>query len=129
MFWNSKNSTYYDKGKRAYGFGAFLPESVIEAMGEETLKEYTDKGLIADQASAPDDNEREVLLEKAKSYGLKPHPRTGIAKLEAMIEDYEALQALKAEALALGIDPSDDVGFADLSALVEEKKAEDESDS
>ena len=61
------------------------------------------------------------MFERAKVYGLKPHPKTGIPKLEAMIEDYEALQELKKEALELGIDPSDDVGFAELSALVEEK--------
>ena len=140
MKWNLKNSTYYDKGKKAYGFGDELPEEVLEGMGKETLDEYVKKGLIAKKAIPEKiepviteeelaENKRQVLIERAKVYGLKPHPKTGIAKLEIMIEDYEALQALKAEALELGIDPSDDVSFAELFELVEDKKAENESDS
>ena len=128
MIWNSKNSTYYDKGKKAYGFGAFLPDSVIEDMGKETLEEYTKKGLISKKEVVVDE-EREAAFEKAIGYGLKPHPNTGLAKLKVMIEDYEALQDLKKEALELGIDPSDDIGFAELKALVEEEKAANESDS
>ena len=148
MIWNSKTSTYFDKGRKPYGFGDEIPESVIESMGQQTFDEYVDRGLIADETAAKDalleqakEEKKEVipeqskadlqkdLLEQARDYGLKPHPKTGIAKLEAMIEDYGALQALKVEALALGIDPSDDVGFAELTELVNEKKAEDESDS
>lgn len=152
MKWNSKNSTYYDKGKKAYGFGDEIPDEVLEKMGQETFDEYLEKGWIDDgtaaaeakvkaeaaaeskvaakkEAEAKVESERDVLMEKAKGYGLTPHYRAGIPKLEAMIEDYEALQELKKEALELGIDPSDDVGFAELSALVEEKKAENESDS
>ena len=133
MIWDSKNSTYYDKGRKAYCYGDEIPESVLESMGEETLKEYMEKGLISDNAApvgvAPVEDERDALMEKATGYGLTPHYRAGIPKLEAMIEDYEALQELKKEALELGIDPSDDVDFAELSALVEEKKAENELDS
>ena len=145
MLWISKNSTYYDKGKKAYGCGDKIPGEVLESMGKETLDEYIEKGLIGDSLADfeeeeetiredPEDpeavaeRERLAMLERAKVYGLKPHPKTGIVKLSAMVEDFEALQALKREALELGIDPSDDVGFAELSALVEEKKA-DESDS
>ena len=154
MIWNSKNSTYYDKGKKAYGFGDEIPDEVLEKMGQQTLEEYVDRGLIADEAAvkdalleqakeeekevAPeptttkeeeDGNKRQDLLERARGYGLKPHYRAGIEKLEEMIEDHEALQALKVEALALGIDPSDDVDFAELTELVNEKKAENELDS
>jgi len=135
MFWSSKNSTYYDRGKKAYGHGDEIPEETIAQMGKETFDEYVKKGLIADGVSVAEaekaaaEAKRESLFEEAISCGLKPHPNTGIAKLEVMIEDYKALQALKKEALALGIDPSDDVGFAELSELVEEKKADNESDS
>ncbi len=148
MIWNSKNSTYYDKGKKAYGFGDEIPDEVLEKMGQQTLEEYVDRGLIADEAAVKDalleqakeekkevvpeqskDDLKKDLLEQARGYGLKPHYRAGTAKLEEMIEDYEALQALKKEALALGIDPSDDVGFAELTELVNEKKAENEPDS
>jgi hypothetical protein len=128
MIWNSKNNTYYDKGKKAYIFGDKLPEEVLNAMGGETLKEYVEKGWISDNVPAVD-VKRESLLEKARGYGLKPHPNTGIAKLEAMIADHDALTALREEAFELGIDVSDDLGFADLKDLIDEKKAEDESDS
>ena len=148
MIWNSKTSTYFDKGRKPYGFGDEIPESVLESMGQKTFDEYVDRGLIADEAAAKDalleqakEEKVEVvpeqskadlqkaLFEQAKGYGLKPHYRAGIAKLEEVIEDYEALQELKKEALELGIDPSDDVSFAELFELVEEKKAENESDS
>lgn len=159
MKWNSKNSTYYDKGKKAYGFGDEIPVEVLKKMGQETFDEYLAKGWIDDGTAAAEakveaaaatirrvavekeaevkvepeeaivESDRDALMEKATGYGLTPHYRAGIPKLEAMIEDYEALQELKKEALELGIDPSDDVGFAELSALVEEKKAENESDS
>ena len=138
MIWNSKNSTYYDKGKKAYSFGDEIPEKVLEDMCKETLEEYIEKGLISDVAVVEPDvidekeaaeAERQSLLEKAISYGLKPHPKTGIAKLEIMVADYEALQALRKEALELGIDASEDLTFADLKDLVDEKKADDEPDS
>ena len=151
MKWNSKNSTYYDKGKKAYGLGDEIPDEVLEKMGQETFDEYVERGLIADDAivekaiveeaesaTEPEpimteeevaENKRQALIERAKVYGLKPRLNTGIAKLEIMIEDYEALQALKKEALALGIDPSDDVDFAELYALVEDKKADNELNS
>ena len=142
MIWNVKNSTYYDKGKKAYGLGDEIPEKVLEGMGKETLEEYIEKGWIADEAIPEKiepvlfltseevaENTRQAMIERAKVYGLKPHPKTGIAKLEIMIEDFEALQALKREALELGIDPSDDVTFADLKDLVDEEKRDDESDS
>lgn len=151
MIWTSKNSTYYDKGKKAYGYCDKIPEKVLEGMGKETLEEYIEKGLISDVAVVEPDvideeeaipekiepvseeelaeNTRQAMLERAKVYGLKPHPKTGIAKLEIMIEDFEALQALKREALELGIDPSDDVTFRELFELINEKKADDESDS
>ena len=157
MKWNSKNSTYYDKGKKAYGFGDEIPDEVLLKMGRETFDEYLEKGWIGEgtataetvaaeakvkaeaaaeskataekEAEVKAESERDALMEKATGYGLTPHYRVGIPKLEAMIEDYEALQELKKEALELGIDPSDDVDFAELSALVEEKKAENESDS
>lgn len=157
MIWNSKTTTYYSKGRKAYGFGDQIPADVIEQMGKGTLAEYIDKGWIDDgkaaakakaveskakaeaeakakvtaekEAEAKAETERKTLLEKATGYGLKPHYRAGIAKLEEMIDDYEALQALKKEALALGIDPSDDVDFAELTDLVNEKKALNELDS
>ena len=135
MFWNSKNTTYYDRGKKAYSFGDEIPDEVLEKMGQETFDEYVEKGWISDRKSAAVVErealaaKRKALFEKAINYGLKPHPQTGIPKLEAMIEDYEALQELKKEALELGIDPSDDVNFAELFELVEEKKTENESDS
>lgn len=157
MIWNSKTSTYFDKGKKAYGFGDEIPESVIESMGQGTFDEYVKKGWIDDgtaaaetaaaeakvkaeaaveskaaaekEAEAKAESERDALMEKATGYGLTPHYRAGIPKLETMIEDYKALQTLKSEALKLGIDPSDDVGFAELTVLVDEKKAENESDS
>lgn len=154
MIWNSKTSTYFDKGRKPYGFGDEIPESVIESMGQQTFDEYVDRGLIADEAAAKDalleqakeekeeakpeptitkeepiENLRQVLIEKAKAYGLKPHPKTGIAKLEIMIEDFEALQALREEAVELNIAGSYDLTFADLRDLVDEKKAENESDS
>ena len=159
MKWNSKNSTYYDKGKKAYGFGDEIPDEVLMKMGQETFDEYLKKGWIDDGTAAAEakakagaaaelkaaaekevevkvepeevkvESERDALMEKAMGYGLTPHYRVGIPKLEAMIEDYEALQELKKEALELGIDPSDDVNFAELFELVEEKKTEHESDS
>ena len=126
MIWTSKNSTYYDKGKKAYGYCDKIPEKVLEGMGKETLEEYMEKGLISDVAVVEPDvidkdeaipekieplrseeevaetepeigeeayakETRQALIERAKFYGLKPHPKTGIAKLKIMIEDYEAL--------------------------------------
>ena len=157
MIWNSKISTYYSKGRKAYGFGDPIPADIIKKMGKGTLAEYIDKGWILDGKAAAEakakievaeakakadteakikaeaetkaEAERDALFEKAKDLGLKPNYRIGVPKLEAMIDDYEALQALKSEALALGIDPSDDVDFAELTDLVNEKKAENESDS
>jgi len=135
MKWNSKKTTYYDKGRKAYSFGDELPGSVIEKMGESTVSEYVKSGLILnDRATEFEkkealEKERLGLIETARTMGLKPHPKTGIEKLSIMIDDAKALMDLKKEALALGIDPSDDVTFAELTALVEEKKADDEPDS
>lgn len=150
MIWNSKNTTYYSKGKKVFGFGDELPPGVIEQMGKGTFDEYVEKGWIDDgTAAAPEPEveavpevekfkppepdkpepiitERDALFSTAKSLGLKPHYRAGIAKLKEMVEDHEALQALKSEALALGIDPSDDIDFAELTELVDEKKAEND---
>ncbi|GAG62808.1 unnamed protein product [marine sediment metagenome] len=123
MIWNKKNSTYYDKGKRAYGFGDKIPTTVIDEMGQETREEYMGKGRIIGGKVAAE-TERDVLFAKAESLGLKPHYKAGIAKLQDMIEAHKALQALKKEALSLGIDPSDDVTFAELTILVDEKKVE-----
>lgn len=127
MKWNSKNATYYDKGKKAYGFGEDLPED----MDEDTVKEYKSKGLIAENVNAESEKdiaekERQSLLDHAKDLGLKPHPRTGTEKLNAMIDYEKALIDLKDEALKLGIDPSDDVKYDELKILVDEKKAGDE---
>ena len=127
MKWNCKNSTYYDKGKKAYGFGDDLPSN----MDEDTVKEYKAKGLIAEKVNAESEKdiaekERLALLDHAKDLGLSPHPRTGIEKLNTMIDDAKVLIDLKDEALALGIDPSDDVKYDELKKLVDEKKAGDE---
>ncbi len=144
MIWNSKTTTYYSKGRKAYGIGDPIPADVIEQMGESTLAEYIGKGWILDGKAGPaataeseaeveiEDvvkSKRDVLFERAKNLGLKPNYRIGVLKLEVMLDDYEALRILKAEALALGIDPSDDVDFAELTELVDEKKALNESDS
>lgn len=144
--WNSKNSTYYSRGRKAYSFGKELPADVVRQMGAETLTEYIKKGLIANDKekglAGPkppkigDEVERQRLLQTAIDCGMKPHYKTGIPKLRAMIDDYKALQSLKEEALEIGIDPSDDVTFEELSALVDETKTAvdvietlDESDS
>ncbi len=145
MIWNSKTTTYYSKGRKAYGIGDELPADIIEQMGKGTLAEYIEKGWIVDETavpvmgeSEPEDeveiedevkSKRDILFEKAKNLGLNPNYRIGVLKLEVMLDDYEALRILKAEALALGIDPSDDVDFAELTELVDEKKALNESDS
>ena len=134
MIWNSKTTTYYSKGRKAYSLGDPIPADVIEQMGKETLAEYIDKEWIVDETAVAEDeveakSERDVLFEKAKNLGLNPNYRIGVPKLEAMLDDYEALQVLKKEALALGIDPSDDVDFAELTELVDERKVENESDS
>lgn len=128
MIWNSENSTYYDKGRRAYGYGDEIPDEVLDQMGKETFDEYMEKGWIID-GKAVAEAERKALFAKAESLGLKPHYKVGIVKLEAMIADHETLQVLKQEALSLGIDPSDDVTFAELTILVDEKKAGNEPDS
>ena len=144
MLWISKNSTYYDKGKRAFGCGDEIPDEVLESMGKETLEEYIEKGLVGDSVVEAEEQELEIIeeskeelaerernamFERAKVYGLKPHPKTGIVKLEKMVKDFEDLQALKRDALELGIDPSDDVTFEELTILVNEKIEADESDS
>ena len=156
MIWNSKNTTYYSKGRKAFGFGDELPAEVVSQMGAGTLAEYIEKGWIDDgksaakvkvveskakaeaeakakamaekEAEAKAEAERNALLEKATGYGLKPHYRAGIVKLEEMINDHEALQALKKEALALGIDPSDDVTFEELKSFVDEERKTKEAD-
>lgn len=128
MIWNSENSTYYDKGRRAYAYGDEIPDEVLDQMGKETLDEYTERGWIIDGKAAAE-VERKVLFAKAESLGLKPHYKVGIVKLEAMIADHETLQILKQEALSLGIDPSDDVTLAELTILVNEKMAGNEPDS
>jgi len=132
IIWNSEKSTYYDAGRRAYGYGDEIPEDILDAMGEETVAEYLEKGLLAESDgkasngdTTQDDAEKQrlELMEKAKSMGLNPHPATGIPKLEKAIEEAEALAALKKEALALGIDPADNVTYDELKKLVDEKKA------
>ena len=121
--WNSKLTTYYDKGKRAYGFGDKISSKVVHQMGKETFDEYVERGLIAVESKEEAIGaERDLLIEKAEKLGLKPHYKAGIPKIMGMIEEFEALQDLKKEALALGIDPSDDVSFLELIALVSEKK-------
>lgn len=142
MFWISKNSTYYDKGKKAYSCGDEIPDEILESMGEETFDEYVEKGLIGEGIADVEEvdvieeskeekaeRERNIMFERAKLYGLKPHPKTGIVKLYKMVKDFEDLQALKRDALELGIDPSDDVTFEELTILVNEKIEADESDS
>ena len=134
MKWNSKKSTYYGMGRKAYKKGDNLPADVLKNMGKETVKEYIKTGLILDEKSVKsgkkeaDEKQRLALIGHAKELGLKPHPKTGIEKLNVMIDDAKALIDLKEEALSLGIDPSDDVAFADLTILVDEKKAENEPD-
>lgn len=142
--WNSKTTTYYDKGKKAYGNGDVLPQEVIAGMGEETFAEYSARGLIISGVApvvvkkdvvqvkkkavtdirTADEIERDRLLQVAEGYGLKPHYRAGIPKLRAMIDDHEALQSLKEEALVMGIKPRDDMTFEELTVLVEEKRAD-----
>jgi len=141
MLWISKNSTYYDKGKKAYSCGDEISDEVLESMGKETLDEYIEKGLIGDESTTKEpevvkeseeekaERERNAMFERAKVYGLKPHPKTGIVKLEKMVKDFEDLQALRRDALDLGIDPSDDVIFEELTILVNEKIEAHESDS
>lgn len=126
MFWNSENSTYYDKGKRAYNHGDEIPKAVIDGMGRETREEYMANGWIANSITRAEVEaaERNDLFKEAESLGLKPHYKAGIAKLNDMIEEYQVMQALKQEALALGIDPSDNVTFAELKPLVDEKRSE-----
>lgn len=123
MFWNSKTTTYYDRGRKAYGKGDEIPDEVIKGMGKETLNEYVDKGLIIDSKTAAE-TERGVLFGKAEGLGLKPHYRAGIEKLRDMIEAHEALQVLKQEALSIGIDPNDNVTLEELMLLVSNKKAD-----
>lgn len=122
FFWDSKLTTYYDKGKRAYGIGDEIPSRVVHQMGKETFDEYVEKGLIAIEGKEATGAERDLLIEKAEKLGIKPHYKAGIPKIKAMIEEFEALQSLKQEAIALDIDPSDDVSFLELIALVSEKK-------
>ena len=123
--WNSKTSVYY-AGKRPYKAGDKLPKAVVEAMGEETLREYIAQGLITEVGKkANAEKERLALLEKAKELGLSPHPNTGIEKLRKAIADAEALAELKKEALSLGIDPRDNVTYAELKKLVDEAKADE----
>ena len=52
MIWNSKTTTYYSKGRKAYGIGDELPADVIAQMGEGTLAEYIAKGWIDDGTAA-----------------------------------------------------------------------------
>lgn len=138
MRWNSKKSTYYSKGRKAFRFDDELPDDVITGMGQVTLSEYIEKGLIStkkkegladpEPPKTADGGEQKRLFQTAVDCGLKPHYRTGISKLRTMIDYHKALQTLKTEALGLGIDPSDDVTFEELSALVDEaKKAVDET--
>lgn len=136
LFWNSKTTTYYSRGRKKFSYGDDLPETVCNEMGKETLEEYKQKGLISEALvlnesdlnegppPPPSEAERLALLEQAKFYGLSPHPKTGAPKLKVMLKDYEDLLELKQEALELGIDPSDDVTFDELTQLVEEKKEE-----
>ena len=126
MIWNSENSTYYDKGKRAYGLGDELSAKVIDEMGKETLDEYVEKGWIANSITRAEVEaaERNDLFKEAESLGLKPHYKAGIAKLSDMIEEHLVMAALKKEALSFGIDSGDDMTFAELKPLVDEKRAE-----
>lgn len=119
MQWNAERSTYHS-GKKVYKKGDDIPDDILEKMGVETVKEYVKKGLMIGGAESSD-VERKHLIENAKSLGLSPHPKTGIAKLNTMIDDFHALKTLKKEALSLGIDPSDDVTFVELTELVKEK--------
>lgn len=129
MIWNSKATTYYDKGRRAYTKGDTIPDKVLDQMGKKTRDEYIKHGLISDPKKTESAGEeaselkRKALFLKAEKLGLKPHYKAGIQKLEAMLEEYEALQELKKEALELGIDPSDDVTLEELTLFVNEKKA------
>ena len=110
MRWNSKLTTYYSRGRKAYGFGDKLPDEVIEQMGQETFDEYVEKGWIDDgkPLAEPEPEvetdlepekvetpvtERGALFSTAESLGLKPHYRAGIVKLKEMIADYEEKEA------------------------------------
>jgi len=147
--WNSENTTYYDKGKKAYGNGDVLPPAVIAGMGEETFAEYSARGLIINGtpsvavgapelktrteadviarklvAEAEAEAQRKALLGEATDYGLKPHYKAGIPKLRAMIDDYKALEALKKEAISLNIEDFEHLPFDELTALIDFKKSE-----
>lgn len=98
IVWNSDKTTYYDRGKKGYTKGDKIPQAIIERMGEETFKEYKNKGLIADvdivvtppAPSAPPQVDRDAKIVEARGLGLKPHYNAGIDKIQAMIDEHKA---------------------------------------
>ena len=117
--WNKKDATYYDRGRKAYGFGDEIPKKVLEAMGEETAEEYMAKGFLKPGLVETEEKNEKVVLEtvqgttehetvetdegttikleftiddlkeKAVSLGLKPHHNAGIEKIQEMIDEAE----------------------------------------
>ncbi len=128
MKWNSKDSTYVDAGKKSYSFGDPIPPAAIESMGKPTVKEYTDKGWLLDDEAAAE-SERDTLFKYAKSLGLRPHYKAGVAKINEMIDDFKDLEILRLKAADLGLEKVDGLDLATLTELVEAKKADNESDS
>lgn len=69
MIWNSKKSTYMGRGKKSYKYGDPLPAGVLKDMGPETVKEYTEEGLLAEPVPTPEPEtvpELKPVVEKPK---------------------------------------------------------------
>lgn len=112
--WNKKDSTYYDRGRKAYGFGEEIPEKVLIAMGQETAEEFKAKGWLklrpavveevakevietvqittvpppVDEPVETDEEKLKRLREEAIALELKPHHNAGAEKLQQMIDDH-----------------------------------------
>lgn len=119
--WNSKHSTYYDKGRKAYGFGVELPEEIIKGMGEETFSEYLGSGLIANKAVA---EVKKVVTIKAKDPDTKTEPKTA----EEIERERLAAAEIERERLFqivvdCGLRPHYKAGIPKLRAMIDDYEA------
>ena len=125
MKWNSKNSTYYDKGKKAYGFGDEIPDKVLEKMGQETLVEYLEKGWIDDGTAAAETAAAEAKVKAEAAAKLK-----AVAEKEAEVKvESEEVKveserdALMEKATGYGLTPHYRAGIPKLEAMIEDYEA------
>ncbi len=125
MIWNSKNSTYYSKGRKAYSFGDELPANIVAQMGAPTLAKYIKKGWILDGKAVAEIETKAKTEAAAESKAAADAEDKAKAEAEEKIkaEAKAAAEALFNKAKGLGLKPHYKIGFNKLNAMIADYEA------